>query len=66
MGSWLLPEVETRETRLFARVRLDPARFSRLFETRSEGGGFHVWCKTGARQATHSQRASSVSRGRGV
>ena len=34
MGSWLLPEVETRETRLPAGVRMNAARFSRRFETR--------------------------------
>jgi len=43
----------------------NPARFSRRFETRSDGGGALVWCKTGARHATHSPRAFGVSRGKG-
>src|SRR6516164_7001586 len=28
-------------------------RFSRRFETRSDGGGALVWCKTGARHSSH-------------
>src|SRR6516162_785804 len=40
-------------------------RFSRRFETRSEEGGALVRWKTGARQASHPQRAFGVSRGRG-
>ena len=39
-------------------------RFSRRFATRSDGGGALVWCKTGARHATHPLRASGVPRGR--
>ena len=42
-----------------------PGRFSRRFETRRDGWRTAVVCETGARHATHPQRAAGVSRGRG-
>src|SRR6516164_4750504 len=66
MGSWLLREVETRETRTHAGVRIDLARFSQHFETRSarsQGGAqhgkqraFHFWG-----QRDSSSHASTLS-----